>query len=821
MAVDQSILVSVRANITGLTRGLNRATSQITGMGRTVNSLTSNMSGLSERAQGMARDLREAFRTPRTTMNEHRESLIEVQHGYLELARNSEEYAGKTGDLMSALQELGTTERKVAKSMISDNIAVRTTFLSSIGAILGASTQSSNIASNLERINNPVYNVNQGLLSISDGLEQIARNGTPAVLALQQLGPTATMAQLQSQITLISAGIMRMQMVAMAAAVASGVLYAALFKAATGPDPSEVYRRQTELLVNYEDEVRRRTQGIMEAWNIFEKVEIKGPNPNTLIQNLADQVTTLQGWRMNLDKILSRTGDSVFTEYLQELGPTAAGEIAVLSQMTDSELSKYVQLWREKTIHARKEAEDQLTLLKENTDKKVKELQDSLKPLGLALEPMKAAWAEAFKPMVEVFAMVAVPIVNFITKIGEMITKFNEAHPTLAKMIQGFLMLLPILTLLLAPLAVGIGLFGGLSAAFNAVWLLIAPLVTGLATMMGTVILVAGVIVGLVSAFIYAWNNIEGFRNFITTAMETIKNAFMIAFNFVKDIVISVMSEVSSFLSGVLGDIKAFWEENGSAIMTIVKTYFTLIGAYISVVMSAIKAVFQIAWPIIVGVIKVAWALIQSVISTAINLVLGIISATMKVLQGDWKGAWESIKSTAKTIMDNIVGYFKGIDLVQIGKNIVQGLANGMASVVGTVKKKVQEIAALIPSGVKKFLGIHSPSRVMMELGVNTGEGFQLGLKDQLAKIKAASLDMASAAVPSLAYSTPGVSGHAVSMAERSLAASASSSSSQKTTIEIPLYLNGSEIARATYDDLDRLMAGDFSMRSRMGGLRG
>jgi hypothetical protein len=674
--MDQSIVVNIGANISALSRGLNTASRQITGISRTVSNLTSNMSGLSERAQGMARDLRDSFISSRRATIEQREAQIELSHGYLELARNSQEYAGRTDDLMSALGDLGSRQRTLSQSMISNNVAVRTSFLQSIGAMLGASTQSSSIASNLERINNPLYNVNRGLLNVSDGMERMARNGAPAILALRQLGPTASMAQLQSQIRLINGGIMRMGAVALVAAGASVLLYGALHKATEAMNP-----KYAESFANMIDKLK-----------------------------------------------------------------------------------------------------------------------------------------QAFKPMVDVFAAVMTPLYNFVAKIAEMAIKFNEAHPTLAKMIQGFLMLIPILTLILAPLAVGIGMFGGLSAALNAVWLIIGPMVVGFASMMGTVLLVAAVVVGLVAAFIYAWNNIEGFRNFITTAMESIKNAFMIAFNFVKDIVISVMSEVSSFLSGVLGDIKAFWDENGSAIMTIVKTYFTLIGAYIAVVMSAIKAVFQIAWPLIVGVIKVAWALIQSVISTAINLVLGIISVAMKVLQGDWRGAWETIKGTAKTIMDNIVGFFKGIDLAGIGRNIIQGLVNGIGGMIGTVKKKVQEVANLIPNGVKKFLGIHSPSRVMMELGVNTGEGFQLGLKDQLAKIKAASLDMASAAVPSLAYNEPRVAGHAYA---RPLAAA---TTSQGDTVNLTLNYSGSgseEDARGMLDMIERGLSDRFNLKARFGGIRG
>jgi phage-related protein len=345
----------------------------------------------------------------------------------------------------------------------------------------------------------------------------------------------------------------------------------------------------------------------------------------------------------------------------------------------------------------------------------------------------------------------------------------------------------------------------------NAVWMIIAPFVTGLATVLGTVALIAAAIVGLVAAFVLAYKHIEGFRNFINAAMEAIKNAFNIAFNFVKAIVISVMSEVSSFLSGILGDIKGFWSENGAAIMTIVRTYFTMIGAYISVVMAAIKAVFQIAWPIIVGIIKVAWALIQSVIGTAIKLVLGIISAAMKLLQGDWKGAWNTIKTTASSIMSSIIGYFKGINLREIGRNIIQGLVNGIGGMVGTVKKKVAEIANLIPDGVKKFLGIHSPSRVLMELGGYTGEGFAIGLGDQLAQIKAASNDMATAAIPK-------VPTRSVDYTVQNTPTQKPESTPRTYSVEIPLVVEGREIARAVVDDLDSLFAGKTRMDFRTQG---
>ncbi|NWQ40390.1 hypothetical protein MLOOGBEN_06715 [Bacillus sp. EB106-08-02-XG196] len=675
---NMNLTVQVGANIAGLTSGLRRATQQMTGMSETVRGITRTMSGLSERAQGMARDLQEAFRTPRADMTQYRESQIEISHGYLELARNSDEYAGRTGDLMSALADLGNQQRQLSQSMISNNIAVRTSFLQSIGAVLGASTQSSSIASNLERINNPLYNVNQGLLRVSGGMERMARAGTPAVLALQQLGPQASMAQLQSQIRLINAGIMRMGAVALVAAGASVLLYGGLHKAASAMNPKYA---------------------------------------------------------------------ESFTNMIEKL-------------------------------------------------------------------------KQAFKPMVDVFAAVMTPLYNFVAKIAEMAIKFNEAHPTLAKMIQGFMMLLPILTLILAPLAVGIGMYGGLAAAMNAVWLVIGPLVIGLSSMMATVMLVAAAIVGFVAAFIYAYKHIEGFRNFIDTTMAAIKSAFDVAFNFVKGIVNSVMAELSLTIKSGLSQIMAWWKQNGEAIMQVVQLYWASISGQIRVALGIITGIFQAVFPVIVGVVKVAWAVIQAVFSTVVNVILGIIGTFAKLFTGDFKGAMEMVKNTASTIWNNIVSIFKSINLAEIGRNIIAGLVSGIKSMASAVTSAVSGIAKAIPAKIKSFLGIHSPSRVLMELGEFSGEGFANGIKNMINEVKGATADMASAAVPSLAYATPSTSGYAGGTAERSLNKAASNSGSQKVTIEIPLYLNGSEIARATYDDINQLMSSDFSMKARMSGMR-
>jgi phage-related protein len=234
----------------------------------------------------------------------------------------------------------------------------------------------------------------------------------------------------------------------------------------------------------------------------------------------------------------------------------------------------------------------------------------------------------------------------------------------------------------------------------------------------------------------------------VDAAWEWIKNIFFTALDYVKKITQSIMSEVSSFIGDKLNEIKQWWSENGAAVMEVVKFVWSGILANITMVLGLIKAVFQVVWPVIVGAVQIAWATIKAIISVALDLILGAIQFFSKLFTGDVSGAMNTVKDIFSRIWKDIVASFKGIDLAEIGKNILQGLINGINSMVGAVKKAALGVANAIPEKIKSFLGIHSPSRVLMELGGYVGEGFKIGIDDQIKAVNLASQDMASAAIP-------------------------------------------------------------------------
>lgn len=76
-----------------------------------------------------------------------------------------------------------------------------------------------------------------------------------------------------------------------------------------------------------------------------------------------------------------------------------------------------------------------------------------------------------------------------------------------------------------------------------------------------------------------------------------------------------------------------------------------------------------------------------------------------------------------------IIGAFKEVDWGQLGSDIINGLIEGLKSMLSSLWSTVKSIAGGIGDTFKDLLGIHSPSKVFMEYGVYTDEGYAIGLQ--------------------------------------------------------------------------------------------
>lgn len=101
------------------------------------------------------------------------------------------------------------------------------------------------------------------------------------------------------------------------------------------------------------------------------------------------------------------------------------------------------------------------------------------------------------------------------------------------------------------------------------------------------------------------------------------------------------------------------------------------------------------------------------------------------IIAGLKKGITDAISSvteTAKKILSAIKSAFDNFSLFDIGKNLIQGLIDGVNNMIETAKNAVANVGNAVIDKVKNVLGIHSPSTVFAEIGGYIDQGLANGI---------------------------------------------------------------------------------------------
>lgn len=122
-------------------------------------------------------------------------------------------------------------------------------------------------------------------------------------------------------------------------------------------------------------------------------------------------------------------------------------------------------------------------------------------------------------------------------------------------------------------------------------------------------------------------------------------------------------------------------------------------------------------WDKVTGYFSNLWGNVKSGISTAWGGIKDWFSNLQPV---EWmRGAWENVG----TFFENL-----GPRFYEWGKNLLQGLWNGITSMVDKIVEGMKNIGRRIANGFKSILGINSPSRLFAEYGLNITQGLVVGL---------------------------------------------------------------------------------------------
>jgi phage-related protein len=339
------------------------------------------------------------------------------------------------------------------------------------------------------------------------------------------------------------------------------------------------------------------------------------------------------------------------------------------------------------------------------------------------VEKLGATWREVFQPMVDVFIAAMVPLMKFLTKVGEMIIAFNEAHPVLAKIIQGFLMLIPLLTLILSPLAIGIGMFAGLQAALNAVWMIAGPLVTGLAAVSGPVLAIAAAIAVAVAAIWLIWKNFDTIKDYFKNLWEGVKNVTAKVWNSIKDFFAQYWDELLMLITGPIGILVGLIIKNWDTIKQKTSEIWSSITQFLSGVWQSIVQIATTVWNAVAGFFKDIWNSIMSFLTDVWNSIKSIaksiwdpiwdyfdeiVYALLELFSVVWQAivivltnVWNSIKNTAMTVWNAIKDFFTAW-LEQVKENFT-AIWTAISSALSAVWQAISAVATPIWESLRDF----------------------------------------------------------------------------------------------------------------------
>lgn len=150
---------------------------------------------------------------------------------------------------------------------------------------------------------------------------------------------------------------------------------------------------------------------------------------------------------------------------------------------------------------------------------------------------------------------------------------------------------------------------------------------------------------------------------------------------------------------------------------------------------------------------------IGKVIDAATNVILnfldGIARNGPKIID---KGMWTVLK-LLEGVRDAINKYSHRFNKVgrEIAWAIVDGMTDGLASKAWSFGESMVSVAKKGYNKVKNFFGIHSPSRLMKELGGYVGEGLAIGIENTGERVAEAGDNMSKAAYDAMSAALDGV----------------------------------------------------------------
>ncbi|WP_273932849.1 phage tail protein [Lacticaseibacillus paracasei] len=298
---------------------------------------------------------------------------------------------------------------------------------------------------------------------------------------------------------------------------------------------------------------------------------------------------------------------------------------------------------------------------------------------------------------------------------------------------------------------------------------------------------------GLVTYFSGIWSLIQTYAmtvwNTLVSTLEGLWNGAVSAAS-------AIWSALSSFFSGLWNGIVSITEGVWNSIVSFLSGLWSGTVSTAEGIWNALPGFFSGLWNSITSFFSSAWSNIKSI----------VIGAATGIFNGA-KAVWSGFTGMVNGIVNGIKGAFNALrnfSLADAGRAIMDSFFNGLKAVWG----KITDFVGGIADWIRKHKGpISYDAKLLIPAGNAIMNGLNAGLTDKFSNVQKNVSSMAQAIADSAAVTMPAIDDSSLNSSLQSLnngvqganlASNLDVNYTRKQTIEVPLYIDGREVARAT-----------------------
>ncbi|MTV49841.1 tape measure protein [Heliobacillus mobilis] len=382
---------------------------------------------------------------------------------------------------------------------------------------------------------------------------------------------------------------------------------------------------------------------------------------------------------------------------------------------------------------------------------------------GFKTDGLKGAIEAAFPPTV---AIILNGIITGVSTLFSLLqNNWSNIGPILAGIATGF-----------AAFSAIQGIVAGVSAAMAT----FATITAALATPVG---IAAAAIGALVVTGIYLYENWEEITQRLTDCWNGIKSIASYIWEAISSVIDNVCADIENTVAFLIGgNLSDIWDQAMQGLDISTNGVMNSIGDRFAQTMDSISNKAETAWTAVRQVWDGTFTRIETLTGDSLAWMKDTFTSDTEILRNIWDAASKNLNVLTQEMWKLILQYFKDApillaasmkviydvlhqkwvdmknDAYSMGINLVRGFVEGMRSLGSWLYSSVSSLFTGAVNAAKRALDIHSPSRVMMQLGEYTAQGFAIGMDNQEMNVQKSATGLANNAISAVSGYRPTVS---------------------------------------------------------------